>query len=455
MNEIEKKSNSRDKLNILVVDDELNIRKTISMCLEIEGHSVRTVSNFDDAVEEIKQRLFDVVFLDLRLGTKNGLDLLPYLQSHSPTAKVVVITAYASIDSAVEAIRKGAADYIPKPFNPAQIKIVVEKIFELRTLQKQIQDLQANLDSNFPEIDLSSRSPAMQKIMAIAREAADADVNILLKGESGTGKTILARSIHDWSPRANNPFVAVSCPSLSAELLENELFGHARGSFTGAVKDYPGRISLCREGTLFLDEIGDLPLSIQPKLLRFIQEKKYERVGENITRSANVRLIAATNVNLEKAVQEGRFREDLYYRLNVVEIEIPPLRERKEDIENLANRMLLFFGRNNHRHFTGFTEEAMSFLKNYSWPGNVRELRNMIERTAIFCKSEQVNKEFLPGKITEKEEVPLLGDKLSLEKIEEIHIRRVLASTSSLQEAAEILGIDQATLWRKRKTYGI
>jgi len=455
MNEIEKKSNSRDQLNILVVDDEINIRKTISLCLEIEGHSVRTVSNFDDAVEEIKQRLFDVVFLDLRLGTKNGLDLLPYLQSHSPSAKVVVITAYASIDSAVEAIRKGAADYIPKPFTPSQIKIVVEKIFELRTLQKQIEDLQANLDSNFPEIDFSSKNPAVEKVMAVAREVAAADVNLLLKGESGTGKTILARAIHDWSQRANKPFVVVSCPSLSAELLENELFGHARGSFTGAVKDYPGRISLCREGTLFLDEIGDLPLSIQPKLLRFIQEKKYERVGENITRNADVRLIAATNVNLEKAVQDGRFREDLYYRLNVVEIEIPPLRERKEDIENLANRMLAFFGRHNHRNFTGFTEEAISFLKNYSWPGNVRELRNMIERTAIFCKTETVGKEYLPEKILGSEELPHLGDKISLAKIEEIHIRRVLAAAGTLQEAAEALGIDQATLWRKRKTYGI
>lgn len=455
MNEIEKKSDSTDRLNILVVDDEINIRKTISLCLEIEGHSVRTVSNFNDAVEEIKQRLFDVVFLDLRLGTKNGLDLLPYLQSHSPTTKVVVITAYASIDSAVEAIRLGAADYIPKPFTPAQIKIVVDKIFEIRTLQKQISDLKANLDSNLPEIDFSSKNPAVQKLMSAAREVATANVNILLKGESGTGKTILARAIHDWSQRANKPFVVVSCPSLSAELLENELFGHARGSFTGAVNDYPGRISQCREGTLFLDEIGDLPLPIQAKLLRFIQEKKYERVGENITRNADVRLIAATNVNLEKAVKEGRFREDLYYRLNVVEIEIPPLRERKEDIENLANRMLVFFGRHNHRNFIGFSDEALSILKNYSWPGNVRELRNMIERMTIFCKSEMVGKEFLPEKIVGSEELPRLGDNISLAKIEEIHIRRVLAASGSLQEAAEVLGIDQATLWRKRKTYGI
>ncbi len=444
-----------DKLNILVIDDEINIRKTISMCLEIEGHAVRSVSNFDDAVEEIKQGFFDVVFLDLRLGTKNGLDLLPVLQSNSPATKVVVITAYASIDSAVEAIRKGATDYIPKPFTPSQIKIVVEKIFALRTLQKQIAELKSSLNAIAPEINFSSRNPSMQKVIAAAQEVATSDANILLTGESGTGKTILARGIHDWSPRATKPFIVVSCPSLSGELLENELFGHAKGSFTGAVGDYKGRISMGHEGTLLLDEIGDLPLSIQPKLLRFIQEKKYERVGETITRNADVRLIAATNMNLEKAVKEGRFREDLYYRLNVVELVTPPLRERKEDIENLAHGMLAFFGLHNHRSFLGFTEEALSVLKNYSWPGNVRELRNTVERMAIFCKTERVGKEYLPGKLCENENLPRLGDKIDLLKIEELHIRRVLASTANLQEVAEILGIDQATLWRKRKAYGI
>jgi NtrC-family two-component system response regulator AlgB len=443
------------KLNVLVVDDETNIRKTISICLEIEGCQVRSVSNFDDAVNEIKQNVFDVAFLDLRLGTKNGLELIPYLQFHSPKAKIVIITAYASIDSAIEAIRKGATDYIPKPFTPAQIKMIISKINEIGDMQRQIEYLKSSLTASVPEIDFSTKSAAMQKVIAVAREAAIASANILLKGESGTGKTVLAKAIHDWSPRSGKPFLSVSCPSLSAELLESELFGHAKGSFTGALKDYPGRISLAQEGTLFLDEIGDLPLAIQPKLLRFIQEKKYERIGENITRNADVRLIAASNIDLGKAVAQGRFREDLYYRLNVVEIEIPPLRERKEDIAAIAGNMLFFFGRSNHRTYKGFSAEALEILKKYTWPGNLRELRNTIERITIFCKNEIVGKECLPEKICESEEIPRLGDAVYLEKIEEIHIRRILATTTSLQQAAETLGIDTATLWRKRKKYGI
>jgi NtrC-family two-component system response regulator AlgB len=442
-------------LSVLVVDDETNIRKTISLCLEIEGCRVRAVSNFDDAVAEIKQGVFDVAFLDLRLGTRNGLELIPYLQFHSPRAKIVIITAYASIDSAIEAMRKGASDYLPKPFTPAQIKMIIAKISEIGDMQRQIEYLTSSLTASVPEIDFSTQSTIMKKLMAVAREAAAASATILLRGESGTGKTILARAIHDWSPRAGKPFLSVSCPSLSAELLESELFGHAKGSFTGALRDYAGRISLAQEGTLFLDEIGDLPLAIQPKLLRFIQEKKFERLGENLTRSADVRLIAASNLDLGNAVAAGRFREDLYYRLNVVEIEIPPLRERREDIAAIAGNMLRFFARANHRAYAGFSAEALDALKKYNWPGNLRELRNTVERIAIFCKTETVGRECLPDKICESEEAPRLGDAVGLDKIEEIHIRRILAAAASMQQAADTLGIDTATLWRKRKKYGI
>jgi NtrC-family two-component system response regulator AlgB len=295
----------------------------------------------------------------------------------------------------------------------------------------------------------------MQRAVNLARQAAPSEASILLRGESGTGKTVLARAIHSWSKRAAKPMGIISCPSFSAELLESELFGHVKGAFTGAVRDNPGRVAACEGGTLFLDEIGDLPLALQPKLLRFGQEKEYERVGDSITRKADVRLITATNMDLEKAVREGRFREDLFFRFNVIQIEIPPLCERPEDVVRLAEKLLAFHGRNNHRAFAGFTEEALKGLKQYPWPGNVRELSNVIERTAILCQADRVGLECLPQNLNPQESMPKIGDLLTLEKIEELHIRRVLATTRSLQETADILGIDQATLWRRRKKYGI
>jgi NtrC-family two-component system response regulator AlgB len=276
-----------------------------------------------------------------------------------------------------------------------------------------------------------------------------------LRGESGTGKTVLARAIHHWSPRVNKPIRIVSCPAFSPELLESELFGHVKGAFTGAVRDNPGRIATCEGGTLLLDEIGDLPANLQPKLLRFLQDKEYERVGDYTTRKADVRIIAATNRDLGQAVKEGQFREDLFYRLNVIQIEIPPLRERPEDITPLAERLLLFFGRARHHTFFGFTPEALQAFRQYSWPGNLRELRNVVERAAILCQTDHVGTECLPENLLPSDSGARLGDRVSLEKIEEEHIRRVLAATKSIQEAADILGIDQATLWRRRKKYGI
>ena len=295
----------------------------------------------------------------------------------------------------------------------------------------------------------------MQRAVNLAREVAASDASVLLRGESGTGKSALARAIHHWSDRAEKPLGVISCPTLPLELLESELFGHAKGAFTGAIRDYPGRIAICEGGTLILDEIGDLPLPLQPKLLRFVQDREYERVGELITRRADVRIITATNIDLENAVREGRFREDLFYRLNVIQIEIPPLRERPEDVAPLAEMLLAFFGRKNHRLFQGFTESALQGLKEYDWPGNVRELSNIVERAAILCKSDVVGVEHLPDRISHNMARLKLGDPASLARIEEEHIRRVLASTKSLQEAAEILGIDQATLWRRRKQYKI
>ena len=442
-------------LNILIVDDEINIRKTLSICLETEGHSVITVSNFEDALSEASRRSFDAAFVDLRLGTANGLDLISPLLTATPWIKIVVITAYASIDTAVEAMKRGATDYIPKPFTPAQVKLAVHKVFEVRTLEQKVVALREDLGRSHLDADFSSGSNAMNHAIALARQAASSDATILLRGESGTGKSVLAKSIHAWSKRAAMPFSVLSCPSLSPELLESELFGHVRGAFTGAIRDNPGRISSCNGGTLLLDEIGDLPLSLQPKLLRFVQEKEYERIGDYTTRHADVRIIAATNIDLEKSVREGRFREDLYYRINVIQVEIPPLRERPDDVIALAERLLVFFGRSCHRMSLGFTDEAIHLLRHYSWPGNVRELRNVIERAVILCQTDRIGVNHFPENLRTMDTSVRIGDPIPLDKIEEEHIRRVLAATQSLQEAADILGIDQATLWRRRKQYGI
>lgn len=441
--------------HILVVDDEINIRKILSVCLETEGHKVSAVSNFQDALAEASRKSFELAFIDLRLGTDDGLELIPALLATTPWLKIIVITAYASIDTAVEAMRRGATDYIPKPFTPAQINLAVRKVFEMRTLEQKVASLQEDLGRQHPEFDFSSTSPLMQKAVNLARRTAASEATILLRGESGTGKTVLARAIHSWSSRAAKPFSLVSCPSFSPELLESELFGHVKGAFTGAIRDHPGRIAASEGGTLLLDEISDLPLPLQPKLLRFVQEKEYERVGDSLTKKADVRLVAATNANLEDAVKEGRFREDLFYRLNVIQIEIPPLRERPDDVIALAERLLVFHGRNNHRSFLGFTEEAIQALAGNRWPGNVRELSNAVERAAILCRNDRIGLECLPANLLPRDFTLKIGDPVTIEKIEEQHIRQVLVNAKSLQEAAAILGIDQATLWRRRKKYGI
>lgn len=448
---------SRDvpSFNILVVDDEAAIRQLLSMCLETEGHKVVAVGSYDDALRASQSYSFDLVFLDLRLGTKNGLDLIPPLLASFPWLKIIVITAYASIENAVEAIRRGAADYIPKPFTPTQVNLAVLKQAELRSLELKVAALQEELGQFDHEMDFSSTSPPMQRAVGMAREVARTDATILLRGESGTGKTVLARAVHFWSKRAAKPFGIISCPSLNSELLESQLFGHMKGAFTGAVSDTIGRIAACEGGTLFLDEMGDLPIAVQPKLLRFLQDKEYERVGSYSTRKADVRIIASTNVDLERAVKENRFREDLLFRLNVIQITIPPLRERSDDIAILAERLLAFFGRNYHKVFSGFTQEAVEMLKQYSWPGNTRELRNVVERAAILCHSDRVSVEHLPEGMPCDAPVFPLGHLVSLKEIEEEHVRRVLKSTKTLGEAAEILGIDKATLWRRRKQYGI
>ena len=440
-------------LRILVVDDEQTIRKTLTLCLEAEGHQVTAVGTMRDALGEANRRAFDLAFVDLRLGAASGLDLIQPLLSGSPWLKIVMITAYATVDTAVEAMRRGATDYLAKPFTPAQVAATADRIARLRALEHRLQTLQHAGAQGDHEADLASSSPAMQRAVELARQVAASDASVLIRGESGTGKGVLARAIHGWSPRAGKALAVISCPSLSAELLESELFGHVKGSFTGAVRDHAGRIAASEGGTLFLDEIGDLPPSLQPKLLRFLQDRAYERVGDTVTRKADVRVAAATNIDLEAAVAAGRFREDLLYRLNVIQIELPPLRERRDDIVLLATRFLAAL--KGGKPLLGFTAAAEQALAGYGWPGNIRELRNVVERATILCRGERIGVEHLPAGLSPRALEPQLGDHVTVEVIEEQHIRRVLATMTSLEEAAKVLGIDYATLWRRRKKYGL
>jgi NtrC-family two-component system response regulator AlgB len=442
-------------LSILIVDDEVNIRKTLSYCLVNEGHTVIAVSNPADAVEEAKRRSFDLAFVDLKLGEEDGMDLIPVLLSDSSWTKIVVITAHATIESTVEAMRRGATDYIAKPFTPDQVRLLTRRIGRILELETEIATLKGDIHRFGPEERLQTKNAGMQRVIETARKAAFSEAIVLLQGESGTGKSVFARAIHHWSPRSARFMGVVSCPAMPHDLLESELFGHAKGAFTGAVRDHAGRIAACECGTIFLDEIGDMPLSLQAKLLRFIQDKEYERLGESMPRKADVRIVAATNADLEKRVAGGRFREDLFYRLNVISLTVPPLRQRQEDIMPLGMDFLAHFCRVNHKAILGFTGEAEQSLMNYAWPGNVRELRNTVERAVILGSGERIGKNDLPDNMAPAAGTPAIGDRVPLTAIEELHIRRVLANTASLQEAANVLGIDQATLWRRRKTYGI
>lgn len=442
-------------MNILVIDDEANIRKTVRMYLKSSGHACTVAGSPEEALECARKDRFDVALLDLRLGANNGLDLISALLGNNPELKIVVMTAYSSVDTAVSAMKLGAFDYIGKPFNPAQIDVILAKAEKIRNMENRLSSLDSDLKALHPDGVLDSANPAMRRILEMAHQVSGSDAIVLLRGESGTGKTVLAKAIHRWSRRADAPFGVVSCPSLSPELLASELFGHVRGAFTGAVKDNPGRVAACDHGTLFLDEIGDLPQAIQPQLLRFIQDKEYEPVGATQTHRADVRIVAATHVPLEEAVREKRFREDLFFRLNVFQLEIPPLRERPEDIDRLAAGMLEFFAQSNHKKVTAFSEEAARALHAYPWPGNLRELRNAVERGVILAAGDTVELAHLPDTLRVSGPTPPTGEMCTLAELEKHHIARTIAAAASLQEAAKRLGIDQATLWRKRKQYGL
>jgi NtrC-family two-component system response regulator AlgB len=453
-------------MDFLVIDDDKTFRDATCFLIDEADHYAEGVSNGQAGLAALREDKFDSVLLDVNLGAENGLDVLSELQKQQPLVPVVMFTAQGSVKVAVEAMRRGAVDFLEKPFQREQFLTVLGRLQRLKQLNQRIVQLEQEVtetkrQSLEPIFDFTT--PLMKEAMEVLMRAAKTPASVLILGESGTGKSVVAKAVHQHSHLADKPFVTVSCPSLSKELLESELFGHVKGSFTGAIKDHWGKVKAAEGGTLFLDEIGDLPLEIQPKLLRLLQEKEYERLGENVTRTSNLRIIAATNRDLKKRVAEGLFREDLYFRLNVIAVEMPPLRARDGDLVTFAEHYGRFFAEQCGRKLDGFTPEAVASIRTYSWPGNLRELRNAIERAVILCKTDQLGPEDFPAELnghhvngeTNGEELPQVGQLVSLEKLECAHMQKVLDRAPSLTEAAQILGIDQATLYRKRKKIGL
>jgi len=454
--------------SVLIIDDDPGVRQSVRLCLEVDNVRVLGVGTAAGALEALDRGRFDVVFLDLWLQSESGLAALPEILRRQPGIGVVVITAYASYETAVEAMKMGAVDYLPKPFTPEQVRNAARRVAAENVLKRQLSELREQIGEVEGENVFETSDPAYHGFLQTAARVAGSDTVVLLRGESGTGKTVLARWLRAQSPRAGRPFVTVNCPMLSSELMSSVLFGHRKGAFTGAVADATGKVEEAQGGTLFLDEVGDLTIDAQARLLRFLNDRTYERLGEAKDRRADVRIMAATNRPLEEAVSAGRFREDLFFRLNVITLTMPPLRDRRQDILPLAHHYLRFFERRQGRQKLTFSPRCEQAVLAYSWPGNLRELRNAIERATILSPGVVVEPEDLglPPAACEPSEGPpklarnrglgvALGGDYSLEDMEREHLARVVARAPSFEAAAKILGIDVTTLQRKRKRYGL
>ncbi len=443
-----------DALRILVIDDDRQLTARMTLDLKSLGCLVNVASTLDAAIAYLRDQTYDLALCDVRLDEHDGLTLLPRLIAANPNLHIVVMTAFASFETAVQAMKAGAADYLPKPFSQTQVRELVSQVRERQRVARRLSEYERSGAGSGAE--LNSTAPSMRAAVETIQRAAQADIPVLLRGENGTGKSMFAQALHRRSTRSSGPFVTVNCPSLSDELMTSELFGHVKGSFTGAIADQKGKVEVAEGGTLFLDELGDLTQAVQAKLLRFLQEQRYERLGDTRTRQADVRIVAATNRNLDDLVADGRFRQDLLYRLNVVEITLPPLRERQEDIIPLASGLLSGFASAAGVPVHELSTAARDLLLSYPWPGNVRELRNELQRITVLWPSRTIEPEaFSPRVRGQSSQVPVLGGEYSLDVIEAEHIRKVLARTDTFESAARVLGIEPSTLWRKRQRLGL
>ena len=437
---------NKNQPTVLLVDDEPTILKTMNICFEDMGFKTAQYVNPEEALNSINQSHFDLAFVDLKMKPIDGIEVLEAIKKHSPQTTVVIITAHGSVESAVEAIKKGAHHYLQKPFNLLELQLLAQKVLEYHKLKKELEELKSQSAAG----NIITQNIQMQNMIDLAKKVAETDLSVLIEGESGTGKELFAQLIYKNSTRFDKPFIKINCAALPENLLESELFGHVKGAFTGAVKDRKGRFELADTGTIFLDEIAELSPQLQAKLLRVLQQQEYERIGESVTREVDVRIIAATNQNLEDAIANKSFREDLFYRLNSVRIKLIPLRERKEDIELLVHFFIDKFSSENKKEIS---KDALRALKLFNWSGNVRELENVIQRAVLLAKANQIQLEDLPEEINSV--IKANAQILSLEEMEKKHIQKVLSISKDLAEASTMLKIDPATLWRKRKKYGL
>jgi len=452
--------------HILVVDDEPLVRRSLSEFLTLEGYTVSIASNGREALDLLRSYTADIVITDLKMPELNGLQLLKHIKKTYPETCVILVTGYGSIENAVEAIREGAYDYVTKPIVDNEIKLVIERLFKQKQLQEENIKLKEQLAENQREKfhNIVGKDEKMQKIYTLIEAIATTRATVLIHGESGTGKRLIAHAIHKYNAEERDkPFVEVSCGALTETLLESELFGHVRGAFTGAIKDKAGRFALANGGSIFLDEIDAFSPALQVKLLRVLQEGEFERVGDNKTAKIDVRVIAATNQNLEQLITQGKFRKDLFYRLNIISIEIPPLRERKLDIPLLVEDFIKKHSQHIRKKIEEVSSEAMEILMGYSWPGNIRELENVIERAIILTKGPMIVPEDLPDFLNHlKEKEALLENnnhlklKDALKDPEKELILKALESVDwNRNEAAGILGINRTTLYKKMHKLGL